>query len=220
LNRGLNQDTPLPVLAEEARRLDNIARESTRNALRVGMRVGDILTWIKGRVGSGKWKEYREEHFPNIPERTDVLYRRLAAYRPRIEQKLEKNPELPLREAVRLISNAKPPRPKQPKPPALNHWRALDTAGKAAGLEQDGLDHFLEYMPAAWRKELADRISAVSAKPTAAASTDKALVLARSALALLKNETSNNVDNVRRKLTLIINQCTPAHAGEPAATVH
>jgi hypothetical protein len=108
-----NTETPLPVLAREIRRLDGVLRSHTRNALRVVLDEGAALTLAKSRVGARRWKAWRIETCPNLTERTDVLYRRLAAFRARIEQELETNPDLSLREAAKLIGTPKP------RPPSL-----------------------------------------------------------------------------------------------------
>jgi hypothetical protein len=216
ISEALRQDAPLPLLAREVRRLDGLLRENIRSALRIALDEGKLLTWLKARIGRS-WIAWRSEHLPEISKRTDEVYRRLSAYRTLIDQELEDNPDLSIREALRVIS---PPKPKAPKPPALEHWRALDASGKAVGLERDGLDKFLEYMPAAWRETLTDRLSTLSTRSTAVVNTDKTLDLAKGALALLKNKTPDNIENARRKLSLIINRHKTAVAEEPVATIH
>jgi hypothetical protein len=217
INGAVGQDAPLPVLTREVRRLDDLIRETMRNALGIAMDEGDLLARIKARVGKN-WINWRAEHLPGIPKATDELYRRLAAHRALIEQELEVNPDLSIRGARRLISAPKPP--KAPKPPALEQWGALDAAAKTAGLEHDGFDKFLEYMPPTWREALTDRISALAGKPTTTVGTDNTLVLAKGALALLENKSPDNIENARRKLSSIINQYKTAAAEEPASTVH
>jgi hypothetical protein len=80
--------------------------------LQVALDQGDLLRHAKARVGSGKWKAWREENCPKVKERTDALHRRLAAHRARIEQELAANPDLGVREAVELISTPKSPKSK------------------------------------------------------------------------------------------------------------
>jgi hypothetical protein len=159
----LNENTPLAVLAREIRRLDGIQRGLTRNALRVALDEGDVLTLAKLNVGQGRWKSWRVETCPKLAERTDVLYRRPAAHRARIEQELAVNPDFSIREAAKLISVPKA-RPARPKLPMLEKWRALSAAEKTAGLNADGVDALLEILPAEWRDELADRVERVRRK--------------------------------------------------------
>jgi hypothetical protein len=159
----LNENTPLSILALEIRRLDDTLRSHTRNALRVALDEGEVLALAKSRVGRRKWKDWRKETCPNLTERTDVLYRRLAAFRARIEQELAVNPDLSIREAAKLISTPKPRSPK-PKPAALEKWRVLSADEKREGLAADGIGALLEYMPPKWRDELADRVARVKHK--------------------------------------------------------
>jgi hypothetical protein len=158
----LNENTPLSILALEIRRLDDSLRSYTRNALRVALDEGELLALAKSRVGSRRWKGWLTENCPNVAERTDVLYRRLAAFRTRIEQEIALNPDLSLREAVRLISTPKAPKP--PKPAALEKWRVLSAEDKSAGLAADGIDKLLEYLPPELREQLADKIARVKHK--------------------------------------------------------
>ena len=159
----LNENTPLSILAREIRRLDDISRCVTRNALRVALEEGKALALAKSRVGQGKWKSWRIEACPKLTERTDVLYRRLAAFRARIEQEIAKNPDLSLREAAQLISTPKQRAPK-PRPAALEKWRTLNAAEIRAGLAADGFDALFEYLPPEWRDRLADRVARVTHK--------------------------------------------------------
>jgi hypothetical protein len=159
----INKHTPLAILAREIRRLDGILRGHTRNALQVALDEGDALALAKSDVGRGKWKGWRTETCPKLTERTDALYRRLAAHRARIDQELEINPDLSIREAAKLISIPKAHSPK-PKPAALEKWRVLSADEKREGLAADGIDSLLEYMPPQWRAALADRVARVQHK--------------------------------------------------------
>ena len=155
----LNENTPLAILAREIRRLDGIQRGLTRNALRVALDEGDVLTLAKLNVGQGRWKSWRVETCPKLAERTDVLYRRLAAHRARIEQELAVNPDFSIREAAKLISIPKA-RPARPKLGASEKWRLLSADGVAI----DSVDALLEILPAAWRDRLSDQIERVRRK--------------------------------------------------------
>jgi hypothetical protein len=159
----LNGNTPIAILAREIRRLDGILRGHTRNALQVALDEGDALALAKSGVGRGKWKDWRTETCPKLTERTDALYRRLAAHRARIEQELTVNPDLSIREGAKLISAPKA-RPAKPKPAASEKWRLLSAGEKREGLAIDGMDALLEYLPPEWRVELADRVAAVKHK--------------------------------------------------------
>jgi hypothetical protein len=159
-----NPNTPLSILALEIRHLDETLRSHTRNALQVALDEGALLALAKSRVGSRKWKDWRIETCPGLTERTDALYRRLAAFRARIEQELGTNPDLSIREAAKLVSTPKEPSAKKPKPAELEKWRALNDDEKRAGLAADGIDALLEYMPPEWREALADRVDRVKHK--------------------------------------------------------
>jgi hypothetical protein len=159
----LNESTPLAVLALQIRRLDDALRAHTRNALRVALDEGDLLTQAKARVEPRRWKPWRTETCPNLTERTDVLYRRLAAFRARIEQELAVNPDLSIREAVKLISVPRP-RPPRLKPAALEKWQALSADEKREGLQADGIDALLEYLPGGLREQVADRVARIKHK--------------------------------------------------------
>ena len=159
----LNENTPLAILAREIRRLDGILRGHTRNALQVALDEGDALALAKSGVGRGQWKGWRTETCPKLTERTDALYRRLAAHRARIEQELTVNSDLSIREAAKLISAPKA-RPAKPKPTASEKWRLLNAGEKREGLATDGIDALLQYLPPELRDELADRVGRVKHK--------------------------------------------------------
>ncbi len=159
----INENTPLAILAREIRRLDDTIRNHSRNALQVALDEGDVLALAKSRVGRGKWKAWRTEASPKLTERTDALYRRLAAFRVRIEQELMVNPDLSIREAAKLIGTAKP-RKSKPKPAALEKWGALSPEEKCEGLKADGLDALMEYLPPEMREEFADRVARIMHK--------------------------------------------------------
>jgi hypothetical protein len=157
-----NENTPLSKLAFEINRLAKALNDYTRNALRVALDEGELLTLAKARLGSRRWKDWRTENCPNLTKRTDELYRRLASYRGRIEREIERNPDLSIREANSLISTPKPPRP--PKPAALEKWALLSAEDKAAGLAADGIAQVLQYMPPGIREALADQLARVHHK--------------------------------------------------------
>jgi hypothetical protein len=160
----LNVHTPLATLALQIRRLNDNLRAYTRNALRVAMDEGDLLAQAKERVEKRRWKTWLAEACPSLTERTDVLYRRLAAFRFRIEQELAVNPDLSISEANRLISTPKP-RPPKPKPAAsLEKWQTLSIDEKREGLRADGLDALLEYLPPELIDSVADRVARIKHK--------------------------------------------------------
>jgi hypothetical protein len=105
------QDASLAVLAHRINQKQEIINGYTRNALRVALDQGDLLCQAKQRVGNRKWKQWRQENCLKLHRRTDVLHRRLAAHRDRIEQELGANPDLTVREAIALISTPKAPKP-------------------------------------------------------------------------------------------------------------
>jgi hypothetical protein len=160
---NLNEYTPLATLALQIRRLDDSLRAHTRNALRVAMDIGDLLAQAKARVEPRRWKGWRTECCPNLTKRTDELYRRLAAFRVRIEQAIAINPDLSIREANALVSVPKP-RPPKPKPAALEKWLALSLDEKREGLRADGLDALLEYLPPELIDSVADRVARIKHK--------------------------------------------------------
>lgn len=159
----VNQAAPLPLIAAEIRRLQKIIVEHQRSALRTSLDLGDHLSWARAQVSVRGWKAWRIEHCPDISKRTDEVYRQLAAHRDRIEQGLVVNPDLSIREALRLI---RPPVEPKPKPPELETWGTMGDEAKRAGLEHDGLDKFLKYLPAVWRDELADRVARIKGGTT------------------------------------------------------
>jgi hypothetical protein len=199
----LDQFSPLPVLFREARRLDKLSRGYLANALSVWLELGRILTLIKSQVGNRKWKERRQEYFPDLNPNTDKVCRRLDAHRALIEQAREKNPGLSINGAIALIPT-NPKAPKAPKPAALEKWGTLSTADKAAGIAheiaQGGVEKFLNFLSAAQRQELADRLPAKACNPPEVDNA-KAHELVCQALALLHNKSSNKTDGMRAKLT-------------------
>jgi hypothetical protein len=159
----LNENTPLSDLAAAARRLNQAIAGYTRSALRVSLDLGDVLALARGRVAARRWKTWRIEHCPGISERRDVVYRQLAACRSIIERELEKDSDLSIRDALKLIATPKPRSPK-PQPTTLEKWRTLSAAEKCEGLRADGSDAFRKYMPSEWLNELADQVARVKHK--------------------------------------------------------
>jgi hypothetical protein len=123
----LNENTPLALLAYRINQHQETINGYTRNRLRVALDQGDALTWAKARLGGRKWKEWRQTNCPKVAERTDVLHRRLAAHRARIEQELATNPDLGVVEAVKLISTPKPPKSKPCNKAIVNMTNAIST---------------------------------------------------------------------------------------------
>src|SRR5262249_27468323 len=120
-----------------------------------------LLALAKSRVGARRWKNWLRENCPNVAERTDVLYRRLAAFHTRIEQEIARKPDLSVREAHSLIATPKAPKH---KPAALEKWQALSAEDKRAGLAADGVDKLLQYLPPELREQLADQLARVRGK--------------------------------------------------------
>jgi hypothetical protein len=159
----LNESTPLPDLAAAIRRYDEVILEHQRSALRTSLDLGDALAWARARVPTRQWKAWRAEHCPKISKRRDEVCRQLAACRPIIERALADNPDLSIRDALKLITVPKAHLPKS-KPAVLEKWRVLSADEKREGLAADGIDMLLEYMPPKWRDELADRVARVKHK--------------------------------------------------------
>lgn len=159
----LNESTPLPDLALAIRRYDDVILEHQRSALRTSLDLGDALAWARAKVSTRQWKVWRTEHCSKISKRRDEVCRQLAANRPIIEQALEDNPDLSIRDALKLIATPKA-RPSKSKPMVLEKWRVLSADEKREGLAADGIDMLLEYMPSEWRDELADRVARVKHK--------------------------------------------------------
>jgi hypothetical protein len=103
------------------------------------------------------------EHCPELGKRRDEVCRQLAASRPIIERAIADNPDLSIREALKLITVSKA-RPAKPEPAALEKWRVLSADEKREGLAADGIHALLEYMPPNWRDELADRVARIKHK--------------------------------------------------------
>ena len=159
----LNENSPTFDLAAAIRRLNRVILEHVRSTLRASLDLGDVLAWARMRVETRQWKQWRTDHCPEISKRRDEVCRQLAASRSIIECALVDNPDLSIRDALKLITVPKT-RPAKPKPAELEKWRALSLDEKRAGLVADGIDTWLEYMPPEWRDELADRVARVKSK--------------------------------------------------------
>lgn len=159
----LNENTPLSDLAAAIRRYNRVILEHQRSALRTSLDLGDVLAWARARVETRGWKTWRAEHCSEVGKRRDEVCRQLAASRSIIELALVDNPDLSIRDALKLITVPKA-RSAKPKPAALEKWRVLSADEKRAGLATDTIDAFLEYMPPGWRDELADRVARVKHK--------------------------------------------------------
>jgi hypothetical protein len=159
----LNENTPTADLAVAIRRYNRIILEHQRSALRTSLDLGDALSWARARVAVRQWKAWRAEHCSEISKRRDEVCRQLAACRPIVERALADNPDLSIRDALKLIVTPKAHSP-DPKPAALEKWQTLSADEKREGLGADGLDALLTYMPPEWRDELADRVARVKRK--------------------------------------------------------
>jgi hypothetical protein len=158
-----NENTPLPALAAAIRRFNKVILEHQRSALRTSLDLGDALAWARARVATRGWKTWRTDFCPEISKRRDEVYRQLAACRPIIERALADNPDLSIRDALKLIVTPKA-RSLKPKPATLEKWQTLSADEKRGGLAADGIDALLEYMPPEWREALADRVARVTHK--------------------------------------------------------
>jgi hypothetical protein len=158
-----NENTPLPDLAAVIRRFNKVILEHQRSALRTSLDLGDALSWARARVAVRQWKAWRCEHCPELGKRRDEVCRQLAACRPIIERALADNPDLSIRDALKLIVKPKSRSP-NPTPAGLEKWRVLNADEKRAGLAADGINALLEYMPREWREALADRVARVKHK--------------------------------------------------------
>jgi hypothetical protein len=170
----LNEKSTLSDLATAIRHYNKVILEYQRSALRVSLDLGDALAWARARVAVRQWKTWRADHCPEISKRRDEVCRQLAASRPIIERALEDNPDLSIRDALRLIATPKA-RPK-PKPAGLEKWRTLNADEKREGLVADGVDALLQYLPPEWRDELASsmRLHRIAGLALACASISKA----------------------------------------------
>jgi hypothetical protein len=159
----VNENTPLHDLAAAIRRYSRAIQDYTRNALRASMDLGDVLALARARVEPRRWKAWRLANCPQVSKRTDELYRQLAASRAIIERALESDPDMGIRDAVKLISTPKPRAPK-PKPEELQNWGKLTNEEKRAGLAKDGVGVLLQNLPDEMREELANRLQRVRNK--------------------------------------------------------
>jgi hypothetical protein len=162
-NEKIDENSPLADLVAAIRCLNRAICDYARSTLRASLDLGDALAWARDRVKVRKWKAWRAEHCSEISKRRDEVCRQLAASRSIIERALADDPDLSIRDALRLISTPKSHAPK-PKPATLEKWRVLNADEKRAGLAADSIDAFLEYMPPEWRDMLADRVARVKHK--------------------------------------------------------
>jgi hypothetical protein len=185
LRNSVSQDSPLEALVAAANAHHQSILEHSRNALREAMDAGDELQWAKNRGVNRGWDAFRQEHYPKIKKRTDVMYRLLARHRARIEEALAidsdmsvrkalalisalaVDPEMSVREALALIGRRKP-RPLKTAEPQLTAelqllalWPKADAQEKCGCLELDSADEIREYLPPDKCRELADRIAQV-----------------------------------------------------------
>ena len=179
----------MPFSPTESTNTKRLLDGYTRNRLRVALDQGEVLALLKQRVGNRKWKAYRAENCPRVAERTDVLHRRLAAHRLRIEQELTSNPDLGVVEATKLIATPKPFTHKtQPAAPK----------DRNATLE-------IELAAARMRiRELESRV----AHPLTP-DNEKIAVEARAVLELLRHLTSTNIETIREKAAQIVRLADP-----------
>jgi hypothetical protein len=94
-------------LDDLATKIRNAMEEMTRNALRIGLDIGDYLALAKEQVSDGQWGHWLETNFKNnyrLSVRTAQLYMQCAAHRCEIEAFLETTPTLRLRDAAKLIA--------------------------------------------------------------------------------------------------------------------
>ena len=138
-NEKIGENSPLPDLAATIRRLNQEISDYVRATLRGSLDLGDALSWARARVEVRRWKSWRHNHCPDISARCDVLCRQLAASRSIIERALADNPDLSIRDALRLITTPKPHPPKPaPKPEACSVWKNWSEEERRAALADGG----------------------------------------------------------------------------------
>jgi len=147
-------ETDLARLAARINAGHDTFENVTRNALRVGLDIGDDLIAAKARIPEGEWGGWCVKNCPRIKEGMIQIYMRLARNRALIEAALRKNPDKPLsvRAARSLIavsragqqqSSRRSP-PTQPEPqedePEIPNWVKeyfeSSDIDKAAGISQ------------------------------------------------------------------------------------
>jgi len=74
-----------------------------RNALRIGLVMGEALNEAKRQVGNGGWGKWLRDNC-KFSVRSAQLFQRLDNFRDVVEAELENNPELSLRAAQKLIA--------------------------------------------------------------------------------------------------------------------
>lgn len=95
-------DTSLPALAAAVRREHDAARTAVGVAVAHGMAAGEALIAAKAALPHGAWAAWLKANVPDLGVRSVQLYMRLARNRHQIEA--QRVADLPLREAVKLLS--------------------------------------------------------------------------------------------------------------------
>ena len=159
----IDEKSSLPELAAAIRRLNREISTYVRATLRGSLDLGDVLSWARVRVEVRGWKAWRHAHCPDISARWDVLCRQLAASRAIIERELAVNPDLSIRDALKLITTPKVRTKPERKPEACSVWKNWSEEERRAALDAGGIDRLLEDISPELRAKITKRL-----KPTKA----------------------------------------------------
>ena len=99
-----SEAAPLPVLAAQINAAHDDACRAAQSAISHARRAGDLLIEAKAGLEHGSWLSWLGEHCPTIPERTAQAYMRVARDWPTLEAKAQRVADLPLRDALALLS--------------------------------------------------------------------------------------------------------------------
>ena len=112
-NRGAEQDgqgSSLKIIAAEIEAQHQATYRAARAAIEHAMRCGELLLDAKTKVGHGEWLPWLEAN-TSIGIRQAQNYMRIAKNRLKIEAaNTQRDSHLPVREAVTLLAEPKPPR--------------------------------------------------------------------------------------------------------------
>ena len=98
------KDTPLPALATQINDAHEHACRAAQSAIAHARRAGDLLIEAKAEVEHGSWLSWLGEHCHTISKRTAQAYMRVARDWPILEAKAQRVADLPLRDALALLS--------------------------------------------------------------------------------------------------------------------
>jgi hypothetical protein len=216
----LDQYSPLPLLVREARRLEEAIRNYERSTLRASLDLGDVLSWARAQVPPRKWRKYRTEHFREISKRRDEVCRQLACCRPIIERALEADPDLSIRDALKLITKPKAKQPPKPgdSPKRPKKVSEIETPAILGAFLDGHRDLFWQALQRApeLKGEIAQRLFPETANTTVetSKSTSEAAAQVRAIRELLRHPTSTNIETARDKATRTARLLDPAPASK------